>query len=276
MKILQVSKKNRSRNTKNLLLDLSSQHSPPPLKKVTITKSATELEFPKRKGLPIIPKGTLRRRRTTLALTIPSIDENTTPKISTTNEPPYSPKSSPTNNNTSTSFCFGNTVINHNASKKTVSNPYDSGPVCVLEPNLYLYSEPTLDQLDRFDVVINVAKEIPNYQREIRNKGKTYYFVPWTHTSNLCPDLPLLTSVIENSLSSGKATLIHCQCGVSRSASLIVAYLMKKYGLNLNDAYNRLKVKAPSISPNMNLIFYLAEWGKTLEAISLPASPYST
>lgn len=157
-------------------------------------------------------------------------------------------------------------------------NAYPNGPVCVLEPNLFLYSEPNYDQLQKFDLVINVARELSppipdasNFTKDkiqcikIREGKGNYYFVPWTHTSKLCTDLPFLTDLIIKSLSKNdEKILIHCQCGVSRSASLIVALIMKLKNLNLNDAYNYLKEKAPDISPNMSLIFQLMEWGEII------------
>lgn len=62
----------------------------------------------------------------------------------------------------------------------------------------------------------------------------------------------------------GKRILVHCQCGVSRSASLVVAFVMKERSWDLNQAYAFVKRKAPAISPNMGLIFQLMEWGRIL------------
>ncbi|MCL4167356.1 UNVERIFIED_CONTAM: hypothetical protein GTU68_026593, partial [Idotea baltica] len=41
---------------------------------------------------------------------------------------------------------------------------------------------------------------------------------------------------IENSLRNGGKVLIHCQCGISRSATLIAAYLMLKKGMDCQEA----------------------------------------
>lgn len=152
-------------------------------------------------------------------------------------------------------------------------NAYPKGPVCVLEPNLYLYSEPTVDQINKFDVVINVAQEITNYsmaESSIQSSDPVlrdveYYFIPWNHNSRLHSDFIKLTKVIDDSLIANKKVLIHCQCGVSRSASLILAYFMRAFHLDYSEAYERLKKHAPSISPNLSLIYELMEWGRYLE-----------
>ncbi|KAH3684063.1 hypothetical protein WICPIJ_004965 [Wickerhamomyces pijperi] len=153
---------------------------------------------------------------------------------------------------------------------------YPDGPVCVKDPNLFLYSEPTLQEIEQFDLVVNVAKECPPpfpYDSPLPTTGvlelqhgKTkYVYVPWTHTSKLCLDLPQLTNLIQRFLETPHTRiLIHCQCGVSRSASLIIALFMKLRTENLNDSYNVLKEKADKISPNMSLIFQLMEWGEIL------------
>ena len=39
---------------------------------------------------------------------------------------------------------------------------YPDGPICIYEPNVYLYLEPTAEEASKFDVVINVAREVTN------------------------------------------------------------------------------------------------------------------
>ncbi|KAK9236548.1 dual specificity phosphatase [Lipomyces kononenkoae] len=95
-------------------------------------------------------------------------------------------------------------------------------------------------------------------------KMPEYIAIPWEHTSRLTQDLPYLTSVMAIRASEGKRILVHCQCGVSRSASLVVAFVMKERGWDLNQAYAWVKSKAPAIGPNMGLIYQLMEWGRIL------------
>lgn len=95
-----------------------------------------------------------------------------------------------------------------------------------------------------------------------------YIYVPWAHTSQLTSDLDWLTSLMMARVAEGKSILVHCQCGVSRSASLIVAYKMRQERWDLHTSYNWVKARSPVISPNMTLIYQLMEWGKML---GLPA-----
>lgn len=184
---------------------------------------------------------------------------------------------------------------------------YKSGPVCILPPNLWLYSEPTADTVRQFDVVINVAEEIANplldpqqgsivelepehtsepytldrfsldqhakHSMEVKTRvisslhgAVEYVHMPWQHNEALSADLPVLTSLIDARIHESKRrVLVHCQQGVSRSASLVIAYIMRAKMMDVNEAYAFVKSKSPGIGPNMSLIYQLCEWGKTLQ-----------
>lgn len=146
-------------------------------------------------------------------------------------------------------------------------NAYPAGPLLVFGSYIYLYSEPTVEDMSKFDVVINVAKEVQDCRAQLQpSESLEYHHAEWTHTTKICTDLPRLTQIIHQAVIAKKRVLVHCQCGVSRSASLIVAYIMRYQNLALNDAYNRLKSVAKDISPNMSLIFQLMEWNEALNA----------
>lgn len=157
-----------------------------------------------------------------------------------------------------------NEKLNITYSSVYKENAYPEGPLLVIPPNIFLYSEPTLEEVLQFDVVINVAKEVMSLDSLLPNAKKIeYHHVLWTHSSKISLDLDRLTELIQIATLQNKKVLIHCQCGVSRSASLVVAYIMKFYKMGLNDAYNHLKSIAKEISPNMGLIFQLMEWSES-------------
>ncbi|KAF2198629.1 hypothetical protein GQ43DRAFT_378137 [Delitschia confertaspora ATCC 74209] len=96
-------------------------------------------------------------------------------------------------------------------------------------------------------------------------KMPEYIHVPWEHNTDIVPDLFKLVKIIEDRVQQGKRVLIHCQCGVSRSASLIVAYgLYKNPGITVQEAYDAVKKRSKWIGPNMNLIMQLQEFRNSL------------
>ena len=56
--------------------------------------------------------------------------------------------------------------------------------------------------------------------------------------------------------------LVHCYAGVSRSATVTVAYIMKHLKMPLNEAYQFVKNKRPVISPNLNFMGHLLNYEK--------------
>ncbi|KAH4194515.1 hypothetical protein HBI95_198890 [Parastagonospora nodorum] len=92
-------------------------------------------------------------------------------------------------------------------------------------------------------------------------KTPEYIHMPWEHNTDIVPDLYKLVKIMDERVQQGKRVLIHCQCGVSRSASLIVAYgLYKNPQMSVQDAYDRAKKRSKWIGPNMNLIMQLQEF----------------
>lgn len=61
---------------------------------------------------------------------------------------------------------------------------------------------------------------------------------------------------------SGGKTLIHCVAGVSRSASLCLAYLVKYEGYTLRDSYSTVKNLREIIRPNVGFFKQLIEFEK--------------
>jgi hypothetical protein len=73
---------------------------------------------------------------------------------------------------------------------------------------------------------------------------------------------------IHDGVSRGEKVLIHCHMGISRSATIVIAYLMR-YGItgslvespiSYSDAFDFLKEKRPIICPNLGFTMALYEW----------------
>ncbi|KAG0321145.1 Dual specificity protein phosphatase 10 [Podila horticola] len=152
------------------------------------------------------------------------------------------------------------------------ASPYTSEPVCVL-PHLYLGAEHNASDsatLSRLGIshVLNVAVEIAQQSQEetvVEKSGIRYHHLSWTHhQKNLSSEFPEAFDHIEQARSTGGKILVHCQLGVSRSASLVIAYVMKAENKTLTEAYDFVKDRSGVISPNMSLMYQLAEFEKSL------------
>ena len=55
---------------------------------------------------------------------------------------------------------------------------------------------------------------------------------------------------ISNALQDGGKVLVHCVCGVSRSATLVAAFLIKEYGMDCDKAIEFIQAKRNIVNPN--------------------------
>lgn len=65
---------------------------------------------------------------------------------------------------------------------------------------------------------------------------------------------------IEESIAAGRGVLVHCIMGVSRSSTLLCAYLMKKRLMTLMMAVEFIKAKRPKAEPNEGFLRQLLEY----------------
>lgn len=55
----------------------------------------------------------------------------------------------------------------------------------------------------------------------------------------------------------GSKVLVHCKMGISRSASVVIAYAMKAYSWDLKKALTYVQTKRQCIKPNSSFISQL-------------------
>ncbi|CAE6429412.1 unnamed protein product [Rhizoctonia solani] len=108
-----------------------------------------------------------------------------------------------------------------------------------------------------------------------------YIHLPWSHgQSDLVKSgFPSAMSFVDHARRKGHGVLIHCQCGVSRSATLMIALVMrasmpsdgvevpedlKSVQGGMHNAYAYVKEKSKWVGPNMSLIYQLMEYERAL------------
>jgi len=65
-------------------------------------------------------------------------------------------------------------------------------------------------------------------------------------------------------LDDSQCVLVHCAAGVSRSASLVTAFLMKYKSLTKEDALSHVKAIRPIVNPNPGFLRQLLQYQKAL------------
>lgn len=143
----------------------------------------------------------------------------------------------------------------------------DSTPYQIL-PHLYLGCRKVAACLPSLKAngitnVLNVTSSIPN---KFVAAGLTYkqIAVEDSHDVNMLQHLPEAFAFIENARISGERVLVHCHAGMSRSVTVILAYLMKFFNHTLDSAYEHVKQRKSDISPNFSFMGQLLEYECTL------------
>ncbi|XP_034758558.2 dual specificity protein phosphatase 14-like [Acipenser ruthenus] len=123
--------------------------------------------------------------------------------------------------------------------------------------------------------VVNATIELPNFN--------------WPHVEYVkvpladVPHSPIslyFDSVADKIHSVGRkrgAVLVHCAAGVSRSATLCLAYLMKYHRMSLAEAHAWVKSRRPVIRPNAGFWKQLIEYERRLfgrSSVKMVPTPY--
>lgn len=84
------------------------------------------------------------------------------------------------------------------------------------------------------------------------------------------PYLMIIFLLSDEARQSGGKVLIHCQAGVSRSATITIAYILKHTRMTMIDTYKYVKGKRSIISPNFNFMGQLMEYERELNVGNSP------
>ena len=69
-------------------------------------------------------------------------------------------------------------------------------------------------------------------------------------SANLKQHFEKCHNFIQAAINAGGNVLVHCYAGISRSATIVISFLMKEYGLSLNDATKHTQDQRWFINPN--------------------------
>ncbi|KAH8822565.1 protein-tyrosine phosphatase-like protein [Flagelloscypha sp. PMI_526] len=84
-----------------------------------------------------------------------------------------------------------------------------------------------------------------------------------TATADLKSHLEPTCQFIDSAVKNRRNILVHCQQGVSRSAAVVIAYLISRYGMSFDAALAHCKGKRACVKPNSGFVNVLREWELT-------------
>ncbi|XP_029735091.2 dual specificity protein phosphatase 18 [Aedes albopictus] len=154
------------------------------------------------------------------------------------------------------------------AATPQASNPtrYSITAVSKLLRNLYLCggsaaTVPTMKELG-VTLVINATTETELPNTPLPCDDTNYMRVPVkdNRETDLDQYFNQVADRIEEESQRNGIALVHCVVGVSRSASLCLAYLIKYHRMSLKDAYQHIKARRPQIRPNVAFVKQLMEF----------------
>jgi len=87
-----------------------------------------------------------------------------------------------------------------------------------------------------------------------------------TLTENIIQHFPKIKRFLDDCFASGGRALIHGNAGISRSAALVIAYIMEIYGLSYKRAFFLVQKKRFCINPNEGFAQQLQEYEPIYQA----------
>uniref|UniRef100_A0A915Q885 Protein-tyrosine-phosphatase n=1 Tax=Setaria digitata TaxID=48799 RepID=A0A915Q885_9BILA len=95
-------------------------------------------------------------------------------------------------------------------------------------------------------MIVNATNEVPNL-KVLGNIPRVKLWIDDTSETNIYSHL----EAIEGVIADGGAVLVHCVAGVSRSATICLAFLTKYRCGSLREAYYLMVSKRPLVRPNL-------------------------
>eukprot|EP00299_Pterocystis_sp_00344_P009412 c3953_g1_i4.p1 GENE.c3953_g1_i4~~c3953_g1_i4.p1 ORF type:complete len:303 (+),score=52.90 c3953_g1_i4:34-942(+) len=151
---------------------------------------------------------------------------------------------------------------------ETLREQYDQmGRMCDMDeivPGVFLGSAQAAEQsITLKKLGISHVMTVANDVNECRDEDISHIRIPIKDdpSQNILTHIPTALSFISNATTSGAKILIHCKAGVSRSVTIVIAFLMAAYGISLADAYCVVQYsRSAQIHPNNGFLSQLQLW----------------
>ncbi|XP_060904633.1 dual specificity protein phosphatase 1 [Labrus mixtus] len=152
---------------------------------------------------------------------------------------------------------------------------YDQGGPVEILPFLYLgsaYHASRKDMLEMLGItaLINVSANCPNHFED----SFLYKSIPVedNHKADISSWFNEAIEFIDSVRNKGGRVFVHCQAGISRSATICLAYLMRTNRVKLDEAFEFVKQRRSIISPNFSFMGQLLQFESQVLASSTCSS----
>ncbi|EFO19680.2 dual specificity phosphatase [Loa loa] len=132
----------------------------------------------------------------------------------------------------------------------------------------------TAENMEKYDIsfIVNATNEVPNVQ-SLGNIPRVKLWLEDSPRASIYPLLDQQTDQIEAVIATGGNVLVHCVAGISRSATICLAFLTKFRCRSLRQAYHLMARKRSLVRPNIGfwrqLIVYEQDVKKSIGTIQL-------
>ncbi|DBB11429.1 TPA: hypothetical protein ACH3X3_006841 [Trebouxia sp. C0006] len=127
-------------------------------------------------------------------------------------------------------------------------------PACELRKGLYIGGLAVLNSAAELGIshVLSVINDMPELSTRVWKLSMKHLLIdmPDMAEANLLPHFQQAVSFISSAVGSNGKVLVHCQAGVSRSASVVLAYLMATERISMESALASVRHVYPYASPN--------------------------
>jgi atypical dual specificity phosphatase len=113
--------------------------------------------------------------------------------------------------------------------------------------------------------IMSVIKGLPiTYPLRVQQTSLSISDHPW---SNIGHHFDRAVNWIKSAMDADESArvLVHCMCGMSRSPSVVIAYLMGTQGMSLSASLAHVKARRAIVRPNFGFIEQLEEYERTLK-----------
>ncbi|KAG6850795.1 hypothetical protein H0H93_008833 [Arthromyces matolae] len=140
----------------------------------------------------------------------------------------------------------------------------------LIVPRLYLSNAGTArdpDVLAHLGIthVVSILDYWPSIPDIISQEHKLHISLPDTPDTDILSHLPTTTTFITSALSENEENkvLVHCAQGISRSATVVIAYLIASSGMGMDEALDFTREKRSIVCPNIGFRKQLAAYAES-------------